>query len=572
MKKLYYTLGLIATLFAWGCNETLEETYDEYTEGGRIRYVGRCSDLVVNPGWERLQVIWKNNIDAGIERVKITWQSENEETPFVRYIDRSNVADEEDLMDTIYLENLVDATYTVRVSNVAADSSESLIEEKYGRPYTYDHEDLHTFTRGISVFSRMGDKLAIVLDQDNENVKELQLCYYDLQGNEHVWDIKAHMDDTLSYDMFGMFEVKLGRDYMFLLPEEEDASIDFNRPLTLKRKGVLAGCIDEIDFPDEELNLNEKLWSTEFSQLMTEIYGTGWESMVDQVETLEMDYDMLSMQDLMYFPNLKKVVLGKNRYMKSKFISSFASTTDIYEGLVMLSFLDKTRDGFVVERYNNHYFGRGTTELEPYQEANKISPDFSFVEKDSSNLLNKPQYVPLDTTGWEVTCSDTTHNGYADNGAAMLLFDGLRRIVEDWGGGWIEEYYEEAYFEPAQTLGATVVTVTFDMKEERTVAGFKVAQPSRNEDGDTDYLLSSLMIEFSTNGYNWTKATHTDGSATIGNSPGEETYIKVPEELRTPVRYIRISMSSRNVNSVSGQGLYNLRLGKFIPLKELNIP
>ena len=34
MKKLYYTITLLAALLAWGCSETLEETYDEYTEGG----------------------------------------------------------------------------------------------------------------------------------------------------------------------------------------------------------------------------------------------------------------------------------------------------------------------------------------------------------------------------------------------------------------------------------------------------------------------------------------------------------------------------------------------------------
>ena len=334
---------------------------------------------------------------------------------------------------------------------------------------------------------------------------------------------------------------------------------------------TLAGCIDEIEFQDETLNINEKLWSTEFSQLMLGLYGASWESQVDQVETLELDYDILSMQDLMYFPNLKKVILGKNRYMETRFANTFASTTDPYVGLVMLSFLHETRENFEVERYNNHYFGEdesGTPYLEAYQEAGKISPDFVIEERGAANMEMKPLCVPLDTTGWEVTCSDTTHNGYKENGAAWLLYDGLRISENMWG----EQIEEEVYFEPEQTLGASIVTVTFDMKKAQSVAGFKVAQPSRNESGDTDYLLSSLMIEFSPDRYNWIKATNTDGSATIGNSPGEETYISVPKELQTPVRYVRITMSSRNVSSVSGQGIYNLRLGKFIPLAELAMP
>ena len=569
MKKLYYTITLLAALLAWGCNETLEETYDEYTEGGMIRYIGKCSDVEVNPGWERLQVIWKNNIDAGIKRVKITWQSENEETPNVLFVNRPENIDPEDLMDTVYLENLEDALYKVRVSNLSADSTESLVEEKDARPYTETHEDLRTFTRGISAFSRMGDKLAIVLDQDNENVKQLELCYYEVGKTEpSTWNVKAHMADTLNYQGW----LNLTRDYIFLLPEEDGAQIDFSRPITVKREGRLAGCIDDIKFQDDELNLKERLWSSEFTQLMTQNYGSGWESKIDEVKTLELDYDFTTMQDLMYFPNLEKVILGKNRYMQPAYATSFASKTDEYVGLVMLSFLKETRPSFEVVRYNNHYFGTnasllGAKYIDIYKGAGKVSEDFTIEEKGSVNLEEKPEYVPLDTTGWKVTCSDTVFNGYNYNGAAWLLYDGLMHYEDPWMGEWDEE----VYFEPAQTLGASIVTVTFDMKTPQTVAGFKVKQPERNESGDKNYLLSSLMIEFSTDNYTWTKATYAEGSATIGNTPAEETFIRVPEDLRTPVRYIRVTMSSRQVSDISGSEIFSLRLGKFIPLKELTL-
>lgn len=567
IKRIYYTVSLFAALFAVGCSESLEETYDEFAGDGMIRYVGKCSDVEVNPGWERLQVVWKNNIDAGVKKVKITYQSENESEPVVRYEDPCD-PDSEDLMDTVYLEGLGDALYTVRVSNVTADDRESLVEEKYGRPYTSNHEDLRSFTRGLSAFSRMGDRLAVVVDQDNENIDTLLLCFRDVTGKEHTWNIKEHMTDTLSYEYWGM-DVDMGqRDYMFLLPEDPNVKIDFNQPLTIKRKGRLQGCVDKITFDDETLNLNERLWSTAFSQLMLGKYGSGWESEMERIETLELDYDMPSMMDLIYLPNLKKVVLGKNRYIAPEQVAAFTSTTDEYVGLMVLQFLKSTRENFTVERYNNHYFfgmdDMYNTYIEAYQLAGKLDDDFALEEKGSTNLDEKPAYVAIDTTDWEVTCSDTTHNGYKKNGAAWLLHDGLRHVVIDYGY-WVDEYDEEVYFEPAQTLGASVVNVTFDMKSNWIVEGFKVRQPTRNEDGDTDYLLSSLTIEFSTDGYSWTRATNTDGSATIGNSPGEETYIPVPKEMQTPVRYIRLTMSNRPVSQVSGQGLYNLRLGKFIP-------
>ena len=564
IKKLYYAISLFAVCLAVGCNESLEETYDEFSGDGMIRYLGKCSDVEVKPGWERLQVVWKHNIDAAIKKVKITWTSEKGSGEMFAEPHDPN---KEDLMDTIYIENLADAMYTVRVSNVAADDRESLVEEKYGRPYSYDHEDLRSFSRGVTAYSRMGDKLAVVLDQDNENVKEMLLCFTDKTGKAHTWDMKSHTHDSLSYKFYNVYDIKLGRDNLFLLPDEDGVEIDFNQPITIQRKGKLLGCVDEIDFKDEELNLNERLWSTAFSQLLLGTYGSDWENKVNDIETLEMDYDMVSMQELMYFPNLKKVILGKNRYMNTQYVETNHSTTDEYVGLVMLQFLKSTRPDFTVERYNKHYFYRrddmGTPLMEAYKQAGKLT-DLTFVEKGSSNLLAKPTFVPLDTTGWEVTCSDTVYNGYKDNGAAMLLFDGLRHvIIEDWG--YIYEDDVEVYFEPAETVGAGIVSVTFDMKKAQTVEGFKVAQPTRNQKGDTDYLLSSLKIEFSVDGLSWTDANYTDGSASIGNTPDEETYLLVPNEMRIPVRYIRLTMSNRPIGTISSLTKYCLRLRKFIP-------
>lgn len=36
---------------------------------------------------------------------------------------------------------------------------------------------------------------------------------------------------------------------------------------------------------------------------------------IDTDKTLEFDYDMASLEDVLYCPNLEKVVIGKNRYL-----------------------------------------------------------------------------------------------------------------------------------------------------------------------------------------------------------------------------------------------------------------
>ena len=76
-KKLYYIVWLFAVLFIVGC-EDLEDTYDEYAGNGRIHYVGKCSNLEVLPGWKRLKVKWKGNLDANIDHVKVTWKAESD--------------------------------------------------------------------------------------------------------------------------------------------------------------------------------------------------------------------------------------------------------------------------------------------------------------------------------------------------------------------------------------------------------------------------------------------------------------------------------------------------------------
>lgn len=533
-RKLYQIVWLFVAFFIVSC-EDLEDTYDKYAGHGVIRYVGKCSDLEVQPGWNRLKIKWKGNLDAAVERVKITWKAETDIEPNVRFVEPLSILEHESLIDSIFLENLSDAVYTVTVSNLSADSSESIVEYAYARPYTENHEDLRTFTRGIINFYKLGGKLVVFLDEDNENLKEVKLCFWGTDEKEYIWNIKDHMNKKLSYG---------GRDYAFLLPEEEGVEIDFSKPLLVKRRGTIVGCIDEINFKDEPLSLDERVWSAGFIQCLMKNYGEVTDEAINSVETIELDYDMLTLQDLFYFPNLKKVILGKNRYMKDEFVDVNISTTDAYLGLVSLQFLKDVR-GVNVERYNTHYFK--SLDINNLIRSGKIKAGL-IEEKGNTNLEVMPNIVPLDTTGWSVTCSDTTYNGYKTNGASWLL-----------------DHDAKTYFEPGLTSNATIFEVKFDMKKPTMVKGFKVVQPS-SEITDIKYLLASLKIEVSEDGFSWENATHEDGGILIGNTPEEITFINIPEILQKSVRYIRLTMANQQVNATSGGiPLFSLRLGDFIP-------
>ena len=103
------------------------------------------------------------------------------------------------------------------------------------------------------------------------------------------------------------------------------------------------------------------------------------------------------------------------------------------------------------------------------------------------------------------------------------------------------------------------------MKKSQTLHGFKVVQPTGWWTGP-EYLLQSLKIEVSEDGYNYVEATYEDGGSTIGASLGETTFIKVAGDVQGKSwRYIRLTMASRHIGNIGGQPKFSLQLGDFIP-------
>lgn len=534
--KLYYFIGLFVAVLAMGC-EDLEDTYDEWLGDGVERYVGRTTKLTVQPGWERLQVSWENHLDAAIDSVKITWQSEQDTRPYVRMVKPKNQR------DTISIGGLRNAVYTIKVSNIANNGSESVAEEMVSRPYTYEHEGLRAFNRGITNFYRLNDKLVVTVDDDNSNMIKMLLHYYDKTGEKQTWNIKKNMSEYLGTG---------SRRLMYRLPVKKDAAgIDFSRPITVEREGLLSECIDTISFLPDTLNMKEVVWSPSFTSWLTKNYGPDWESQVDNIETVELDYDISSLQDLFYFPNLKKVVLGKNRYVEIEDEDDY-SKTDSDVALFTLQYLRDERQ-VKVERYGEHYIPKMLYGYYSYIDVINgfgygpiLIDDDLITERNWDNLENQPDVDLLDGTSWEVTCNDTTANGLKENGAGFLL-----------------DNDPETYFEPSQQLAATVYDVEIDMKELQDINGFKVMQPTEATKTKRDYLVSSLKIEVSEDGGVWKPATYETGGITIGNVIGEVTYIRVPETIR--VRYIRLTLASRHVGRIGDNPTFSLRLSGFVP-------
>lgn len=154
MKRVKYImyLGILLALLA-GCNETLEDTYSDYAGDGKIRYVGKCSEMLVKPGWRRLKVDWVNSMDIMVDKIKVSWEADGMKHDTLLASD----------MTSCDIRNLADNTYRIDVCAIDKNGNESLPITDYARPYSYEHEAVRSFSRIISKHYFIDNNLAYII-------------------------------------------------------------------------------------------------------------------------------------------------------------------------------------------------------------------------------------------------------------------------------------------------------------------------------------------------------------------------------------------------------------------------
>lgn len=99
----------------------MSDTYSLYAGDGPIRYTGRVTNIVVNPGWKCLRANWKLSQDSAVKNIRVTWISENSDTNSV------DIAP----TDTAYtIQGLDNENYQVMVQSVAQDGTPSLADKE----------------------------------------------------------------------------------------------------------------------------------------------------------------------------------------------------------------------------------------------------------------------------------------------------------------------------------------------------------------------------------------------------------------------------------------------------------
>ena len=459
IKKYYFLL--LAMFACMGC-EKLEDTYSDFAGDGEIRYLGQCEDVTLKLGWKKLLLQWTNSVDPLIAHIKVTWKLEEEK--------------EEVLLDpntTEYtIDGLTDGTYEVTVCGVDNEGNESLAATLYGRPYTESHEMVQNIPQLVTKHFFVGNRLALFFSNWSESIRNARLTYTKADGTPGNLELTSDWINQHPY---------------YLLSDE----IKEGTPVFLKRKGVLGE--DEIELADVELERNA-VFSNDFKTLFRARFGTE-EPTADQlasIEELDIDYSLNSLEDILYLPYLKRLNLGKNRYLNAAYLSANQSASVLLE--------DKERSLFALQvaneilhtevyQYNRHFLP-DTTLPYMHQEGNPVPAEHTFLSAEHFDLTATPQ----DEADFD------SHLEWLSDGNLLTCWEPIQ------SDSWREHEIVAALDNPSILQGVRIIQKSF----------------GQYNSADKAFAPSVVKIQVSSDGIDWNNATYLD-EITIGNTGGEIT-------------------------------------------------
>lgn len=496
-KAILSVIGIIVTV---SC-QNIKDTYD--SGDGEIRYIGMCTNLTTTPGWKRIVVKWDNNIDPIIYKIKLKWSDDNMADSIL--LDKG--------ITEYSIPNLENNTYEIEVSSLDKNGNASLSNTIYARPYTEEHEEVKSFTRIIAKQYFIGNQLILSFSGWQNGIDSAILQYTKKDGTKG--------ESTLTEDITS--------EALYTLPVE----INPNQPVTLYRKGRISDCPDEIVFEPYILS-RQKTYSSDIKDFFKTKYGLGSEQIsndeiinenwAENAEVLELDGDFNSFEDLLNFPKLKKLILGKNTYLTERGVEDEnRGQYKLYSPISSKLALDvlHLHTGLQIERYNKHY---------------RNLPKLSYLKDMGAAKL--PNLDLYDLSKANISLSPSDIEGY--NSHPNFLFDG--NLASCW--------------QPLQTTTQQTYSIVIDLEKEVEASGVKVVQKSFSVyDNDQDIAPQRIIIEIAGNAGTFKDATHKHDNY-IGTSSGQTILLPFTKD-KQKVRYLRCTIPSQYYH-----GNYNVTLAE----------
>ena len=483
--------GVLALLSA--CGESLEDTYKKYAGDGEIRYLGKCTNLMASPGWQRIILTWENNIDPAIEKVKIVWKLDEQRDSVM--LERGTT---EYSINVLNGEPLSDGNYEISVSSVGDDGAASIPNTTVARPYTYDHEDIVTFNQMITRLYVLDDRAILFFAPWNDNITEAVLSYTKKDGTDGELTLTETFYNSMTAQNGGLFWMLED----LVLPTGE---------FVLNRSAVLPGCNDEIDFEPHVFDA-DKRYDSDFTQSVNNQFGyeevpAAW---ADTVQTVYFDMSIGSFGNLLNLPELKKLVLGSRRYLLPEAVDDAVygqcDVTDKAASDFVLKVLNEL-NGLEVERYNKHF--------------PTLKPATYLLEKGAPAL---PGVTFMNLSGMQFTQLPES-----------AVASGLPNLTDgDYTTSW----------RPSATSGFTAYTLTLDLGSARTINGLCLVQSQYSPLEELAYAPEYVTIKVSADGNEWKEAAYTT-DVRLGKSNGEMNYIPFSKQTQDGTyRYVQLVVNT----------------------------
>lgn len=473
MKNIIYILVLTLTLAS--C-ESMEDTYSEFNTP-KERYVGKVKNVTIEQGWKRFRLHWTNSEDAAVVNIKVKWEDQN------------GVADSAMLSpDTeMYVTDTVfsNQNYKFSVTSVDSRNHESFPVEVYADPYTETSTAVEMFKVVEKKYFFVENQLFLMLYEVGKNIYDVSV-HYTSEGTEKT----MHVD-------------KEDFENGIMVVENLTAASE----VSIQGKMMIPGCFDSITVPPYVLDPAKKNYSGSFignMRLQLDMLNISNEQL-DTLTTLYVDYSTSTLEDILYLPNLKKVVLGKKRMNSTA--SNITSTTyvskleDINASVFALRKMHELK-GLEVEIYGNQFLIADSLDFEK-QYAKNTPPDVR---------------VPHDVDQWELSINAPEYyeNENPENNHPYVLQDLLGKRYYDWESIQLNDELKTH-------------EITYNMKEVKSVKGFQFYQSTSTI---VRYNLPSRVeIHISVDGDNWETAFF-QATLDVGGVPGEATiaYMREPKE------------------------------------------
>lgn len=198
-------LLLLVSSMLYACG-SMDETYEQFLEGGEKIYVAKADSIKILPGRNRVELSWLLLGDPKVSRYKVYW---NNKQDFIE-----NQVTKTDGIDTVRLEikDLVEGSHTFQIFTFDSNGNSSVKAEVAGRAYG-EHYENSLLNATMSKQLRKGEDWNIIWNKNQPEGLAVMEIEYQNTEDQLVRTRFSNFSDTTKLKKFplkGTYQFRSG--------------------------------------------------------------------------------------------------------------------------------------------------------------------------------------------------------------------------------------------------------------------------------------------------------------------------------------------------------------------------